>query len=516
MHKRYIKNFTGRLITTAVIAVLQIIVFMVSVALLGTYAIQFNLLLSFISLIVVVIVINQRKNPAYKLTWAILILAMPLFGGLMYLVAMFQSSTFRFKKKAAQARAVIKPYMVEEPGVACELRRHSRTKYSHAAYLMNKARYPLYKNTSAVYFSSGEAKFEWLKSELKRARRFIFLEYFIIQEGVMWDTILKILIEKVKEGVEVRLIYDGMGCYGTLPKNYDKTLENLGIKVTIFNPFMPIATIIQNNRDHRKIVVIDGHTAFCGGVNLADEYINAYDRFGHWKDAAIMLRGDAVRSFTLMFLETWYMYNAPDDNIEEYLYHPSDGEFVISDKSCAGFCQPYADTPLDGECVGELVYFNLINKAKDYIYITTPYLIPDNELMTALCYAAKSGIDVRIITPHIPDKWYVFEVTRAFYGELLDSGVRIYEYTPGFIHSKICVSDDSLAVVGSINFDYRSLYLHFECATMIYNNPVVMDIKQDFLDALNVSSEITPAVYKRICRRSGILMSILRIFAPLF
>ncbi|MCI8387415.1 MAG: cardiolipin synthase [Clostridiales bacterium] len=516
MKKKYLKNFSGRLFTTAFIALLQIIAFVVSIGVLGSYTLTINAALTIVSIIVVVIIINQPKNPAYKLVWTILILTLPLFGGLLYLAASLQSSTFRFRKKAKIASEVIEPYMRQELAVTDEMRRQSRTKSAHASYLSNKASFPVYKNTSSVYLPSGEAMFEWLKKELSTAQHFIFLEFFIIQEGVMWDSILKILIAKVKEGVDVRLIWDGMGCMSTLPKNYDKTLENLGIKVMIFNPFIPLATIIQNNRDHRKIVVIDGHTAFTGGVNLADEYINAYDRFGHWKDSAIMLRGDAVKSFTMMFLETWYTENKVDSNIEQYICTPAKNGFIVSDRSTSGFAQPYADTPLDGECVGELVYFNLINKAKEYIYITTPYLIPDNELITALCFAAKSGIDVRIITPKIPDKWYVFQVTRGFYGQLLNSGVKIYEYTPGFIHSKICVSDDSIGVVGSINFDYRSLYLHFECAALIYDNPTVYDIKRDFLETLKVSEEITPEIYKKIRRKSGLIMSVLRIFAPLF
>ncbi|MBQ8508433.1 MAG: cardiolipin synthase [Clostridia bacterium] len=515
MHKKYLKNFTGRLIITAFFAVLQIIAFIVTLVLLSSYAIPILFALTAISVLMVILIVNRKQNPAFKLTWSILILAFPIFGGLMYLAAGLQSSTHRFKKKAAAASAVVAPYRKQDRHITDELYDRSRTKAAHASYLANQAKFPVYKNTAALYLPSGETKFERLLAELSKAKKFIFLEYFIIQEGFMWDSILKILIAKVKEGVEVRLIWDGMGCMSTLPPDYDKILTGLGIKVMIFNPFIPLATVIQNNRDHRKIVVIDGHTAFTGGVNLADEYINAYERFGHWKDAAVMITGDAVCSFTMMFLETWYMNHPVDKNIDAFLYHPAPGEFVVADPARSGYVQPYADTPLDGECVGELVYFNLINKAKDYVYITTPYLIPDNELVTALCFAAKSGIDVRILTPHIPDKWYAFAVTRSFYGQLMDSGVRIYEYTPGFIHSKTVVSDDSIAVVGSINFDYRSLYLHFECAALIYDNPAVMDVKRDFLDTLKVSEEITRERYKMIVRRSGSVMSILKLFAPL-
>lgn len=508
--KKYLKSFTGRLIITAFFAALQIIGFIITLVLLGSSAIWIQVVMNIISLLVVIFVVNRRQNPAYKLIWSIMILSFPLFGGLMYLAAMLQSSTHKFKKKAAKAHAVIETYMRQDPKITAEMRSQSRTKAAHASYLSNKVGFPVYSNTYPTYLPSGEVKFEWLLRELSNAKKFIFLEYFIIQEGLMWDTILKVLLQKVKEGVEVRLIWDGMGCMSTLPKNYDKILESLGIKVMIFNPFMPLATVIQNNRDHRKIVVIDGHTAFTGGINLADEYINLFDKHGHWKDSALMIRGDAVKSFTMMFLETWYISKPIDKDISIFL--PKE-KFNIPNE---GYCQPYGSAPLNNECAGELVYFNLINKAKDYIYITTPYLIPDNELMTALCFAAKSGIDVRIITPGIPDKKYVYTATRSFYGQLLDSGVKIYEYTPGFIHQKTCVSDDSIAVVGSINLDYRSLYLHFECAALLYDSPAVLDVKRDFLETVRVSEEITKDKYKLIKRHSTLTMSVLKLLSPLF
>lgn len=515
MHKKYLKNFTGRLIITAFFAVLQIIAFIVMVVMLSNYAIPIYLGLTVISMLAVIFIINQNKNPAYKLTWSVIILTFPLFGGLMYLAASLQSTTYFFKRKARKAKDAVTPYLAQNPAVTDEIAVKSKMIAAHVSYLAKKASFPVYKNTETIYLPSGEAKFEYLKEEIQKAKRFIFLEYFIIQEGIMWDSVLKLLIAKVREGVDVRLIWDGMGCMSTLPKNYDKKLRDLGIKVMVFNPFIPLASVIQNNRDHRKIVVIDGHTAFTGGINLADEYINAYDRFGHWKDASIMLRGNAVKSFTMMFLDHWYLSNPVDPYIDRFLYRQTPGEPMIPQVPACGYVQPYADTPLDGECVGELVYFNMINKAEDYIYIMTPYLIPDNELLTALCFAAKSGIDVRIITPHIPDKWYVQMVTRSFYGVLLDAGVKIYEYTPGFIHSKVTVSDDHIAAVGSINFDYRSLYLHFECAALMYETPAVLDAKKDFLESLKVSEEITPAVYKKMRGKHGLVMSVLKLFAPL-
>ncbi len=515
LRKKYLKSFPGRLITTALFALLQIIAFVLLVSAVGTYTLPIMAAMAAISIFVVIFLINSDQNPAYKLIWSILILTFPIFGGLMYLASRLQSSTYLFKRRAKKSASIVRPHMKQDPAITDEMRKSSRTKANHASYLAEKASYPVYKNTKITYFPSGEAKYEALMEELSKAKKFIFLEYFIIHEGIMWDSILKLLIEKVKEGVDVRLIWDGMGCMSTLPKNYDKILGELGIKVMVFNPFIPLATVIQNNRDHRKIVVIDGHTAFTGGINLADEYINAYERFGHWKDSAVMLKGDAARSFTLIFLEHWYMKYAPDKDINAFLYQSQKREPDACSQMCTGYVQPYADTPLDGECVGELVYFNLINKAKDYIYIMTPYLIPDNELLTALCFAAKSGIDVRIITPRVPDKWYVHMVTQSFYGTLINSGVRIYEYTPGFIHSKVVVSDDSICVVGSINFDYRSLYLHFESAALIYDNPSIMDAKRDFVETLKISEEITKERYKKIRGKHGLIMSILRLFAPL-
>ncbi len=513
LRQKYLKNFTGRLVITAFFALIQIVTFIVTI-MLSSYLIPINIALTVISILVVVLIVNQKKNPAFKLTWTLLILTFPVFGGLMYLAAAFQGSGFRFRRRMREAEAAVRGYAEQDPAALARLNDRSSDMASTARFLAG-AGYPVSENTSAVYFPSGEEKFEWLKNELKRAEKFIFLEYFIIQEGIMWDSILKILIAKAKQGVEVRLIYDGMGSMSTLPPHYDRILTDLGIKVMVFNPFVPVATVIQNNRDHRKIVVVDGRTAFTGGINLADEYINAYERFGYWKDAGVMLTGDAVRSFTLIFLRTWYLKWPADPDIRRYL----DADGADASRTGAGrigWVQPYAGSPLDGESVGELAYFNLINKAKRYLYLMTPYLIPDHELLTALCFAARSGVDVRILTPHIPDKTYVFDVTRSFYGELLENGVRIYEYTPGFVHAKNLVCDDRTAVVGSINFDYRSLYLHFECAALLYDNPAVLDVKRDFLKAIEVSQEITPDVYREIRKKRGFFMSLLRLFAPLF
>ena len=329
----------------------------------------------------------------------------------------------------------------------------------------------------------------------------------------MWRTILDILEEKVKEGVDVRLIYDDMGCLTTLPHKYYETLRKKGIKCQVFNPFRPILNIIQNNRDHRKFCIIDGYVGFTGGVNLADEYINQKERFGHWKDTAVMLKGEAVWNMTAMFLHMWNVItnNREDNSLEEYLPHVWHPEPFVGD----GYVQPFCDSPLDNETVGENVYLNIINRARRYVYICTPYLVIDNEMMTALCLAAKSGVDVRLMTPGIPDKKLVFLLTQSYYEQLLEAGVKIYEYQPGFLHAKSFVCDDKIGVVGTINLDYRSLYLHFEDGVWIYRNKVIYDIRQDFTDTLDYCKPVT----LEFCRGRNIVIramqSVMRLFAPM-
>ena len=371
----------------------------------------------------------------------------------------------------------------------------------------------MYENTSVEYFSLGEDKFEALKRELRQAERFIFMEYFIVERGYMWDSILEILEEKVKEGVEVRVMYDGMCCLMLLPYHYPKVLEAKGIRCKMFSPIKPTLSTYQNNRDHRKIVVIDGHTAFTGGVNLADEYINRKVRFGHWKDTAIMLKGDAVLSFTMMFLQMWNVTERQQDDFSRYVLPR--GTEVAGAGDRGGFVLPYGDSPMDREQVGERVYLDILNQAKNYVHIMTPYLILDDEMENALCYAAKRGIDVTIIMPHIPDKKYAYLLARTYYPELIEAGVKIYEYTPGFVHAKVFVSDDEKAVVGTINLDFRSLYLHFECASYIYRNPVVLAVEQDYQDTLKTCALITMENCKNYSWGGKKLGRLMRLVAPL-
>ncbi|MGL6186953.1 MAG: cardiolipin synthase [Clostridium chrysemydis] len=464
-----------------------------------------------ISILVVIYILSRRDNPSYKLAWTIPVLLFPLFGGFFYLIFGGKKMNKKYKEKVKKVYDESKRVVSQDADIIDEIEKINKNVANQARYTSNFAMSPIYKNTQTEFLSPGEDFFERLVEELKKAKKYIFMEYFIVHEGKMWNTILHILEEKVKEGVDVRFIYDDMGCLTTLPYKYNETLIKKGIKCQVFNPFVPFLSLILNNRDHRKITVIDGHTAFTGGINLADEYINEIVRFGHWKDSSIMIKGDAVWNLTVMFLQAWSFNSKEDIDYNYYKNIYDERENVTSD----GYVQPYADSPLDDEIVGENVYLNIINKASDYVYIETPYLIIDNELVTALTLASKNGVDVRIVTPHIEDKWYAHIVTRAYYAQLIEAGVKVYEYTPGFIHSKVVVADDEIATVGTINFDYRSLYLHFECGVWLYKTESINSIKKDFLDILDKSEQVSLYDCKHVCWYNRVLTAILRVFAPL-
>lgn len=475
---------------------------------------RFPILVTLIEILTVVAIlklVSKDINPAYKLAWTILILAVPVAGAMVYF--MFGKSRIgkELQKKMDTVVRQSQGYLQESAADRQALNEKDSSASCQSRYIRDFAGFPVCQKTKTRYFRVGEEMYESLLQELKEAEHYIFMEYFIIDDGKMWQGILDILSKKARMGLDVRLIYDDWGCASTMPQEFQLQLRRLGIRCEVFNPLMPIASVLLNNRDHRKIMVIDGHTAFTGGINLADEYINEKERFGYWKDTGILLHGEAVWNFTVMFLQTWsVLANEPVD-YEKYRPHQWHSEEFMDD----GFVQPYGDTPLDHETVGENVYLNIISRAKEYVYIFTPYLIPDNEMLTALRLAAKSGIDVRIVTPGIPDKKLVFLLTQSYYDPLIKAGVRIYEYTPGFIHAKSFVSDDTTAVVGTINLDYRSLYLHFECGVWMYNSEAVLQIKEDAMAVFKECREITTEE----CEKKGVVkriwQSILRLFAPL-
>ena len=507
--KKILRFITQRVVITALLIVLQALLLFGFIWKLDNYFVYFYAGSVLLSLLITLGIINSKSNPAYKIAWLIPILLFPVFGGLIYLL--FGSDrTGRYLRKKLQGIGT------EMDNVIGEAHRRSGAEQlppdaaNQSRYISHCAYCPPYQNTTTEYLPLGEVKFERMVEELKKAKHYIFLEYFIIQEGKMWNTILDILRQKAAEGVDVRVIYDDMGCIMILPTGYDKTLEQMGIKCRVFNPFVPILSSRFNTRDHRKICVIDGNVGFTGGINLADEYINAYEKHGHWKDTSILLKGEAVFNLTVMFLSMWDYLDGTTGKTDYSRYYPT-----VWDENAKGYVQPFADNPLDDEAVGETVYLNLINKAKRYVYITTPYLILSSEMLTALTSAAKCGVDVRIITPHIPDKWYVHAVSRSHYQPLIEAGVKIYEYTPGFIHAKTFVVDDDYAVVGTINLDYRSLYLHFECAVWMYQTPSVAQVRDDFFKTQQISQEITLEECRSLSFPRRLGRSVLRVFAPL-
>ncbi|MEG0615324.1 MAG: cardiolipin synthase [Oscillospiraceae bacterium] len=501
----------SRVLLIGIPIIIQAALIIIMVLKFSEYYIWFYAICAILSLFVVFHIINDESNPGYKIAWIVPILIFPIFGGLAYLVFGTNKSNKHIKNSVAKLNEICDKELVQDFSVKKEICEQDKSVANQFKYINDYGHFPVYNNTSSKYFTVGEEKFEALKEELKKAKHYIFLEYFIIQEGVMWDAILEILEEKAKEGVDIRLIYDDGGSLFTLPQKYTKILAKKGIKALAFNPFKPFLSVIMNNRDHRKIVVIDGYVAFTGGINLSDEYINLVPRFGHWKDTAIMIKGEAVWSFTIMFLTLWNSQWRTDEGYDQFKPHYYHREDFVGD----GYVLPYADSPLDMEAVGETVYLNLITKAKDYIYINTPYLIIDNEMVTALCNAAKSGVDVRINTPHIADKKIVYEITKANCKPLVEAGVKIYEYTPGFLHAKSFVVDDKLASIGTINLDYRSLYLHFECAALLYNSKTVIDIRDDFKNTLKVSKLVTLKDLNEVSIKKKITRYLLKVFAPL-
>lgn len=510
MKTSWMRALFRRRLTIILLLLLQMVVLFYTLASSSMTSTVISGVLTLLSMLVCVYIVSKQDKGAYKLTWVFHILLFPVFGGLLYLLFSFQSSGRKLSKAAARTQAKAAglstlPHpcydnaLKEAPAHAPQIR-----------YLQDHTGFPIYDHTQTAYFSPGETFFDQLLFELQKAEHYIFLEYFIVQEGVMWNSVLDILKEKVASGVKVRLMYDDMGCFFLLPKDYAKQLSAMGIECVVFNPFMPLLTSVQNNRDHRKIAVIDGKVAFTGGINLADEYINVIEKHGHWKDAAVKIEGKAAWSMTLMFLQMWETCTGKSEPYEPY--YP--WETAPCETASDGFVQPYADSPMDTENIGEHVYLQMINTAKHYIYIHTPYLIIDDSMISALCLAAKSGVDVRIVTPHKWDKWFVHMTTRSYYRELIAAGVKIYEYSKGFLHSKTFVSDDEVATVGTTNLDFRSLYLHFECGVWMYKSRAVEEVKADFLSTLEHCHPITLEDCK--CRLPlRMFQDMMRLFAPL-
>ena len=471
-----------------IIALLMVLQVGVVVSAYVWFAEKIHIVLYFLwvlTFVMIVYLFNSNMDSSAKLTWMLVISFLPIAGAMMLLWTQsnigHRMTTQRVQKQIDDSKHSIK----QSKTVFREIEKDGSGTDDLSKYLNRSGCFPLYKNTKVTYFPTGEAKFEAMLEELEKAEKFIFMEYFIVEEGYMWGRILDILTRKAKEGVEIRVMYDGMCEMSTLPADYWKLLEKEGIHAKAFSPIVPAISSHYNYRDHRKILVIDGKVAFNGGVNLADEYINRIERFGHWKDTAVMIKGEAVRSFTLMFLQMWYLRKEEAD-YDSWVNAPRSRQ-----KDASGYVMPFCDSPLDEYKAGEAVYMDFLYRATDYVHIMTPYLILDGELETALCFAAQRGVDVKIILPGIPDKKVPYSLAKTHYKVLKEAGVKIYEYTPGFVHAKVFVSDDKKAVVGTINLDYRSLYHHFECATYMYKTDCISEIEADYQNTLEKCREVT-------------------------
>lgn len=503
-----IPNSVSRMLITGVGVLLQVLWLCWLALRLNNYSTAISVATSVLAFMITLRIYGLHINAAYKISWIILILVFPVFGLTIYFLfgrtGAVRSIRKRFNENLARLRPCHAPALEKAAALPCA----SRTAKNHAQYLAS-AGYPAYANTDVTFYGDTCEALEAQKIALHSAEKFIFMEYHAIEDASAWQEIEDILAERAAHGVEVRVFYDDVGSIGFISSAFVKKLEARGIQCRMFNPVIPILNVFMNNRDHRKITVVDGRVGFTGGYNLAEEYFNRTHPYGQWKDTGIRLEGDAVRGLTLIFLELWGATQKEPIEIEPYL--PA----VDYTARESGLVVPYADNPLDDLPVGENVYLNLIRSAREYVYITTPYLILSDEMQRALTLAAASGVDVRIVTPGIPDKKMVFSVTRSYYAALAKSGVRIYEYAPGFIHAKQCVADGREAVVGTINFDFRSLYLHFENACWFTGCRAVDDVRRDFDELFPVCREVTQ---EYAARRSLALRGwqcVLRLFSPL-
>lgn len=473
--KRILKALTSRLFLTSVSLLIQFAIIFVLIAYFNSIFVYYYAFSLVLSLILCVHAINKNTNSGYKIAWLLLILVLPIFGATVYL--MLETRFLSKKKKMLEITYRIKD--------AFDNKSAPRVNDAHVGqqinYISEFAYTPPVKNTKSKYFSGGEVFLESLLSDLKAAEKSIYLEYFIIKRGYMWDEISRILVEKAKMGVDVRIIYDDIGSIGQIGARDFREIKEAGGRVKVFNRFKPIISSIQNNRDHRKICVIDTKIAYSGGINVGDEYINLKERFGYFKDSGIRLEGEGAYHFWVFFLTLWEFLTNERAELKKPSYEKID----------EGICQPYTDSPIDREHVGENVYMNLISKAREYVYISTPYFVVDDEMLKIITNTAKRGVDVRIILPHVPDKRLVNQITKSYYLRLIDAGVKVYEYKKGFNHSKIVIADGEIATVGSVNFDYRSFYLSFECGVLLYNSSTINDILNDYNNMLSESVKIT-------------------------
>ena len=499
----------SRFFVIVLLLLLQVVLFAGFYLWLYDYFHWFSAVLWVFTAVMVIYLFNTGMDSSAKLTWMLLIAILPIPGAIMLWFTQSNIGNRALTKRVTALIDGTKDALPRDEEALSELSGDGSGTDDLCRYLCRTGCFPIYKNTKVTYYPIGEAKFRAMLEELRKAEEYIFMEYFIIEEGYMWGEILRILEEKARAGVDVRVMYDGMCEISTLPAGYWKLLGEHGIKSKPFSPIRPFVSSHYNYRDHRKILVIDGKVAFNGGVNLADEYINRVERFGHWKDTALKLEGEAARSFALLFLQMWSI------DEKEPVFAPYLAKPVPAPEGASGYVMPYGDCPLDSDKVGEAVYMDILNRSNDYVHIMTPYLILDGELETALKLAAQRGVDVKIILPGVPDKKLAYALAKTHFPSLVEAGVKIYLYTPGFVHAKVFVSDDVKAVTGTINLDYRSLYHHFECATYMYKTDCVAEIEADFQETLARCSPVTPETIQNDTLFYKLTGTLLRFIAPL-
>ena len=460
-------------------------------------------------LVTVAILINSRMDASAKITWLLLIAVVPVIGGTFYYFTKGNWGNRNFSRRVNRKIEMNRSAIRQDPDVMMRLAEREPQEAAVARYIASTGCYPVYQDTSVRYFAVGEDYWQSMLTDLENAQSYIYLEYFIIQEGEMWGEILDILARKVKDGIKVRVLYDGTCELTRLPHDYSKRLSEIGIECHMFSPLTPFVSTHYNYRDHRKNLVIDGKIAYTGGVNLADEYVNIEHPFGHWKDSGIRVQGPAVESFLLMFSEMWEVSDPSAALSTTEILNTAEPQ------EAEGFVLPFGDSPFDSEKVGEQVYMDFLNRAERYVHIMSPYLILDGELQNAICFAAQRGVDVRLILPGIPDKKFAYLLAKTYFPVLVESGVKIYTYTPGFLHSKSFVADGRRAFVGSINLDYRSLYHHFECGALLYDVPCIAEIEEDFQKTILECEPVTQERLKQEKLLSRVAGGVLKAIAPL-
>lgn len=517
--KTNVKSSVWRLVFVGFSILAQVAWFLLVIFRLNEYSAIMTFLATLVAFLLVLKIYGKHTNSAMKIVWIIVILTYPVLGCATYFLFGRHNLTKNAKKRFEKVDESLEGILFQDRSVFEELVQKDLGVANQSRYLIDYAHYPVYDKTNVEYYKEAFDGLEAQKEELKKAEKFIFMEYHAIEDKESFQGIKDILIDKAKSGVEVRLLYDDVGSLFFINGKFKEQMEEAGVKCHVFNPVMPVLNMFMNNRDHRKITVIDGRVGFTGGYNLANEYFNVTHPYGYWKDTGIKITGDAVRSLTIMFLEMWNVVHMTDKKYELYVPQPKhhwESYLTASEGSAKynGYVQPYADSPLDDERIGENVYLNIIKNAKKYVYFMTPYLIITDEMGRELALAAKRGVDVRIVTPGIPDKKIVYKMTRSYYGALVKNEVKVFEYSKGFCHGKMCVSDDSVATVGTINMDFRSLYLHFENGVFMYDCPAIGDIKRDFDELFNECEDVT-LKYKSRSAALRIGQCILRLFAPL-